>query len=158
MIALYNDEISNIAERLRLPLVSVCNKNKLPQERKQGMYVVNLENDYDKYGNKLAGSHWVCFSLMRNNSWYFDSMGCDLMPLEIERYLNAYNVYKNDDQVQSLGSEYCGHFCLAAMYYMHHHHGQARVVLNRFTDMFYHDLDSIHNYKILKKYLNSILD
>jgi len=155
MIALYSDEITEMCRKMNLPLIGVFNKNKLPHQQMTGLYVVNLEDDRDKFGYKLAGSHWVCFGILPNKHFYFDSMGVDLMPIEVSNFLNNFNIYCNDVQVQAIGTEYCGYFCLGVMAHIYNNHGTGKVLMHQFTDMFYNDLKSIHNYDILKKYIKN---
>ena len=79
---LSNFDLEDMAEKDRLDLIGVFNKDMLPKERVMGSYIINLQ-DYED-GN---GTHWVAFKIFDNKKCcYFDSFGFP-MPKEINAFL-----------------------------------------------------------------------
>ena len=63
---------------------------------------------------RMGGSHWTCFVLIDNNSYYFDSFGgtpdkflLNQLPKPI-----IYHNYK----IQDINSKLCGSYCLYFLY------------------------------------------
>ena len=66
-----NFDIEEIAKGLKLPIIGVFSKDKLPQRRSVGSYYVNME-DHDKG----SGTHWVFMRIFDcGSAVYFDSFG-----------------------------------------------------------------------------------
>lgn len=110
---LSNIDIEEICDSLKLPLVGVFSKNKLPRERQIGSYYINLQDAED--GN---GTHWTWFRIFENGkAVYFDSFGVQL-PEDIKEFLKPFApVPYSNRQIQDIHSSYCGWFCLACDYY-----------------------------------------
>lgn len=110
---LSNTDIEEICDSLKLPLVGVFSKNKLPQVRHIGSYYINLQDEED--GN---GTHWTWFRIFENGkAVYFDSFGFQL-PEDIKEFLKPFApIPYNNRQIQDINSSYCGWFCLACDYY-----------------------------------------
>ena len=49
-----NFDLEKLARFYKLPLVSICMKNELPPEPKEGCYIVNMQSS--SAGN---GTHWL---------------------------------------------------------------------------------------------------
>ena len=60
---LSNFDIIDLANHLKLPLVGVYSKDKLPKKLIKGSFVVNLGDA------KTGGSHWTAFSTQDKNTW-----------------------------------------------------------------------------------------
>lgn len=62
-----------------------------------------------------SGSHWVCMYIQNGKGEYFDSYGLAPMLDEFTDFLNT-NCYQswtyNRQELQSLDSEVCGHYCI----------------------------------------------
>ena len=56
--------------------------NNLPNKIKKGAYVINL----DECEN--TGTHWVSFFVKPKFAVYFDSFGIELIPKEINKFIN----------------------------------------------------------------------
>ena len=53
----------------------------LPEEIKDGAYVINL----DEHGD--TGTHWVALVCKKNKIVYFDSLGVEHIPEEIKKFI-----------------------------------------------------------------------
>ena len=104
-----NFQLQEIAEERGLDLIGVFSKDKLPNERVAGSYIVNLQ-DYDDGG----GAHWVVFKIFSNaKCCYFDSFGMP-MPQDVNSWLMKFKpVATNNRHIQHIKSQLCGYFCLA---------------------------------------------
>ena len=79
--ALTNDQLFNLAKKMRVPLVFADFKSDLKNHKLQHnkYYIVNLENEYDENGKENDGSHWVGFQSNKYpnghiENIYFDSV------------------------------------------------------------------------------------
>lgn len=151
MSVISNFDIEELATVLNLPLVGVYSKNRLPKEKKQGYYVVNLQNDVDENGDQLEGTHWVCFGIFKKNAFYFDSYGF-ICPVEVKKFLKGFNTYYNTQQIQSLNATCCGWYCVGACHYINKNDGSMIDKLVDYIKMF-EENDLKKNDKILYKYL-----
>lgn len=85
-------------------------RDKLPSKilpREVG--IVNLDSSDGK------GTHWVCYSKMKENIYYFDSFGLD-PPMELQEYLKGKDkksfIELSTFQIQKFGTHHCGYYCL----------------------------------------------
>lgn len=99
------------------------------------------------------GEHWVCMYIDDSGRYgeYFDSLG--LPPDEnFETYLNEHCAYWtfNDRQIQSIISDYCGHY---AVYYcfMRSRGLDLRKIVNKFTS------DTAFNDALVETFVCSLL-
>ena len=53
----------------------------LPEEIKDGAYVINLDEHAD------TGTHWVALVCKKNKIVYFDSLGVEHIPEEIKKFI-----------------------------------------------------------------------
>ena len=69
---------------------------------------VNIDN------GSMGGTHWTCFIVKDNKSYYFDSFGGqpDKFPLKQLPKPIKYHNYK----IQDINSKLCGSFCLYFLY------------------------------------------
>ncbi len=111
-----NFDIEEIAQGLKLPIVGVFSKDKLPQRRSIGSYYVNME-DHDK-GN---GTHWVFMKIFPAGfACYFDSFGVS-PPEDVRDFLKPFVPFPfSNRQIQDVKSENCGRFCIICDYFFTH--------------------------------------
>jgi hypothetical protein len=154
MSVLSNFDIVAISEWLGIPLVTVCFKDQLPTQKKEGYYVVNLESEIVPNSN---GSHWVCLYVgkQKGRSFYYDSMGVPYMPKEIEQFTKEFHPYCNNRQVQSIDSTYCGWWTIAFMYsHYTNPHTSAKTLTNNFDSCY---CDPKNNYNKLVSFFEKII-
>ena len=98
----------------------VYSRNNLPNKIKKGAYVINL----DEYEN--TGTHWVSLFVKTNEVIYFDSFGIELIPKEINKFINndmtksssLKRIKSNIFRIQAYDSIMCGYFCIEFINYM----------------------------------------
>ena len=61
----------------------VYSGDNLPNEIKDGVYVINLDDYSD------IGTHWVALYVYNDNVTYFDSFGVEHIPKEIKTFING---------------------------------------------------------------------
>jgi len=152
-----NFDILEIGKSLKLPIIGVFSKDKLPQKRSVGSYYVNMEDH-----NKGNGTHWVYMRIFDcGSALYFDSFGVN-PPEDVKYFLNPFAPFPfSNRQIQDLKSEHCGRFCILCDYYFTH---QVKKKLKN-NDLVAESFDdwlnswSIHtatNDKILKERINQL--
>lgn len=147
---LTNLDLEAIAKYLKLKdFRGVFSKDELPVRKKEGSYIINLENSVNEKGKPLGGTHWTCFRLYENKKEYFDSFGV-VFPLEVEKYM-GFPIEYNEKQIQDFNSVNCGWFCVAYLYF-----AERKVSMNKFQKMFCDD--TAENDRILKNYIQDILN
>jgi hypothetical protein len=111
-----NFDIEEMAEGLKLPIVGVFSKDRLPQKRIVGSYYINME-DHDKGG----GTHWVFARIFPNGkAIYFDSFGVQT-PEQVRDFLKPFSPFAcSHRQIQDIQSQNCGRFCILLDYYFTH--------------------------------------
>ena len=151
---LTNIDIEEIANQLKLPMVGVFSKDKLPEKRYIGSYYINLQDEAD--GN---GTHWTFFRIFPSSkAIYFDSFGLP-MPIEVKTFLEPFApVPYSNRHIQDVKSSYCGWFCLACDFYFEYdakdkkRGGDIEEQYDDFLNMF--SANQSINDKILKEYLS----
>lgn len=110
---LSNFDLEDICEKCNFDLIGVFSKNKIPEKKKVGSYIINMQNQED--GN---GTHWIVFKIFENGkALYFDSFGIS-MPKEIDNFLKIFKpVGINNRHIQDINSVKCGYFCIAFIQY-----------------------------------------
>lgn len=107
---LTNFDIAIEIKKMEIPnFRGIYSKNFLPSIRKNGFYIVNLDDD--KKGHN--GTHWVCAYErgLDKDSEYFDSFGV-VPPKEILEFLSS-PIKSNNKQIQDFeNSDACGWFCI----------------------------------------------
>lgn len=128
---LTNFDIEKLAKRMDVPLAFCGFKDDLPKTIKPNKYYcINMEDEFDKDGERNDGSHWTGFIVQKNATGkvtplYFDSFGSP--PPQIVTKTIQKNFDKKIDwttpDVQSLMSNACGwyqlawaHYCLGSEY------------------------------------------
>jgi hypothetical protein len=147
---LSNVDIEDICQNLKLPLVGVFSKDRLPDKPYVGSYYINMEN-YDA-GN---GTHWVFARIFPSGeAIYFDSFGVK-SPTEVETYLKPFRPFAtNNRQIQDIQSDKCGLYCVACDYYFDYYAKPKEDIYESFDDFLnMWSKDTIRNDKILKEYL-----
>lgn len=159
---LTNYDIEKICEKLDLPLVGVFMKDDLPQTRKIGSYIINMDNSDGE------GTHWVFAKIfcddndddnefiLNDKSYkycgalYFDAFGIG-MPQEIEKFLEPFSKKSvNKKQIQNINSSQCGWYCIYCDYFLEFD-GEGKTFTSRFKDFInVWDDDPKKNLQLLK--------
>jgi hypothetical protein len=140
-----NFELIDHAKKLKLPLIGVFSKDKLPEKCFVGSYIINLEN------SSGGGTHWTYLRIFGDKKVvYFDSFGLP-PPQEIVRFVKHFAF--NSRQIQDLYATTCGYYCLACDHYLETTKGPVYDVYDDFLNMF--KGDTKENDKILSNYLKA---
>lgn len=111
-----NDDLNKIARFYNLPLVGVCQRDKLCELPyvNNGFYIINTQPSTQGYGK-----HWQCLYLNKQTSFYFCSFG-NPPPTDVVHYCRNYSKHlKNNNLIiQNIKSDNCGYFCIAFMLFM----------------------------------------
>lgn len=151
---LSNFDLINICKLLKLNLIGVSAKDKIPEElENKGFYIINLNNQYQ------PGSHWTCFYILNKSVIYFDSFG-EKAPIELYIILQKNkitNIYNNLDQIQYIKSTGCGYYCLSFIIYISSFKNTKFSIQNleKFNKIF--SDDEKKNDKILQTYIINFL-
>jgi len=93
-------------------LVMICMKDELPNDLKDGNYIINLQNSYEN------GSHWTCFIKFKNEIFYYDSFGVIMPQNQYDIFLkNVDNIYYINKHDQNLDATSCGWWCISFLYF-----------------------------------------
>jgi hypothetical protein len=112
-----DQELSSICKRIGVPLIGIYTKDKLPKERRNGAYIINMQDD-----NAGSGSHWSSFIIEGRHAAYFDSFGIHA-PANVQLYLYPYRPYLyNTKHIQSIQTGFCGEYCAFWLKYMYQFH------------------------------------
>ena len=90
----------------------VYSRDNSPNEIKDGIYVINL----DEYSD--IGTHWIALYVKNNDITYFDSFGVEHIPKEIIKSIGQKNVIANIFRIQAYDSIICGYFCIGFINFM----------------------------------------
>ena len=90
----------------------VYSRNNLPNKIKKGAYVINL----DEYEN--TGTHWVSLFVKPKYTIYFDSLGVEHIPKEINKFIGNSDIKSNIFRIQAYDSIMCRYFCVEFINYM----------------------------------------
>ena len=106
-------ELENMARKLGIPLITITTKDQLPKDKKNGAYIINMQDNDDG-----SGTHWTCFIIEGRHASYFDSFGLHA-PANVQLYLYPYRPYLyNTKQIQSPTTGFCGEYCIFWLKYM----------------------------------------
>ena len=112
---LSNIDLEELAKHYKLPLIAVTMKDELPNQLKNGNYIINLQSS--SQGN---GTHWTALKVINKQTIYFDSFG--LWPSEeIKEFVKTRDNTKlafTTKEIQNYKSENCGYFCLAFLLFL----------------------------------------
>lgn len=150
-----NFDIEEIAKSLKLPIVGVFSKDKLPQKRYIGSYYINMEDS-----DKGSGSHWVFFRVFPfGKAVYFDSFGINA-PEQVRDFLKPFTPFAfSNRQIQDIHSSNCGRFCIMCDYYFSHQVSKLnRNNVDEYFDDFLNSwsIDTKLNDKILQERFNKL--
>jgi hypothetical protein len=165
-MSLSNTEVFELAKKMQVPLVFCNFKTKLKEHKLKynRSYIINLEDEFDEYGERNSGSHYVCFQINKypngkTEGIYFDSFG-QPQPDTLTEYLGGILPH-NDKDVQSLMANACGWYDLAFLHYINSFSGRTGDLYtdaNHFINMF-EDLnkskDHLKNEFVLKHFFRS---
>ena len=85
----------------------VFSRDNLPNNIKNGAYVINLDEYHD------IGTHWVALYVNNKTIIYFDSFGVEPIPKEIIKFIgNNKKLIANIYRIQAYDSIMCGYFCI----------------------------------------------
>ena len=98
----------------------VYSRNNLSKKIKKGAYVINL----DEYEN--TGTYWIALFVETNEAIYFDSLGMEHIPKEINKFIKndttklsaIARIKSNIFRIQAYDSIMCGYFCIEFIKYM----------------------------------------
>ena len=94
------------------PKFNGVNSRKKLSITKDGAFVINLDK------NELIGSHWIALYVNDNNVTYFDGLGVENIPKEIQKFIGSKNFITNIYRIQAYNSMMCGYFCIGLIYFM----------------------------------------
>ena len=143
-----NFDIIEICKQRKIPLINVIAKDEENLMKKNGNYVINLQN------HNQRGSHWTALVMTKSDCIYMDSFG-QPPPQEVDDFLkNKYkkeNINYNTMIIQDMKSDYCGYFCIAFLKSNKENKNKGLLrKLNIFQNIF--STDTIKNDKLLFKY------
>lgn len=145
-----NVALEEKAVRLHIPLVGVFSKDKLPITKKDGGYIINLQDS-----DKGSGTHWTAFYVEGSSRVYFDSFGV-IPPLSVQRFLRNKYVYSTK-HIQNIQSEICGYYVLYFLWFMWNHRNRIRDVRQRFCAFLrLFSKDPTKNKTLLQKYIKPL--
>ena len=90
----------------------VYSRDNLPDEIKDGAYVLNL----DEYSDIVT--HWVALYVNNKTVTYFDSFGVEHIPKEIKKFISDKNIIANVFRIQAHDSVMCEYFCFGLIDFM----------------------------------------
>ena len=99
---------------------SVCLKDNLSNEIKDGAYIINL------------GTNWVALYVSNNDVTYFDSFRVEHIPKEIKIFISNKNIKTNIFRIQAYDSIMCVYFCIGFINFL-----LAGKTLTDFTNLFF---------------------
>ena len=100
---LTNFEIQKYYED-ELRFSGVYSRDNLPNEIKDGAYVINLDEHTD------IGIHWIALFCNKNEIVYFHSFGVEHIPEEIKEFIGNRNIKASIFRIQENNSIMCGYF------------------------------------------------
>jgi len=169
-MSLTDQQIYQLAERMRIPMAKVCFKDELPRKLEfNKTYIVNLQDSADEDGNDNDGTHWTMLQCNQTPNgtkecFFFDPYGAP--PSENIKKVVANTNGKpglpyNTKDIQSLMNNACGFYCLAmahfvnsSQYRSNHLHTDVETFLDMFDDL-NKSVDFKKNEYILKHFFRS---
>ena len=91
---------------------SVYSRDDLPKTKRNGAYVINLDEYED------VGTHWIALYVKNNKITYFDSFGVEHVPKEVKRFIEHKSIKRNIFRIQADNSIMCGYFCIGFIDFM----------------------------------------
>ena len=91
----------------------VFSRDNLPNNIKNGAYVINLNEYHD------IGTHWVALYVNNKTATYFDSFGVEHIPTEIMKFIaRKKKIRRNIYRIQAYNSILCSYFCIGSINFM----------------------------------------
>ena len=126
-MSLTDTQIYKLAERMRIPIASVCFKDELPSKLQfNKSYIINLQDSIDEDGQENDGTHWTMLQCNQypngtKECFFFDPYGAP--PSEVIKKAVASTNGKpglpyNTKDIQSLMNNACGFYCLALAHFI----------------------------------------
>ena len=85
----------------------VFSRDNLPNNIKNGAYVINLDEYHD------IGTHWVALYVNNKIVIYFDSLAVEHIPKEIKKFIALKKkLIRNIYRIQAYDLIMCGYFCI----------------------------------------------
>ena len=91
----------------------VFSRDNLPNNIKNGAYVINLDEYHD------IGIHRVALYVNNKTIIYFDSIGVEHIPREIMKFIARKKIITNIYRIQAHVSIMCGYFCIGLINFMY---------------------------------------
>lgn len=104
--------------------------------------------------SKKPGAHWVAtYVNEKSYGYYFDSYGIKpYIPDHVSRLRrNCKTLRHNDQQLQSVSSNVCGHFCIMFLYFM-----ASDIGFQNFLNLFSNDVHC--NDAVVKEFVDQLVD
>ncbi len=128
---LSNSDLYSICIKLKLKLNGIYMKDEIPNDLKEGNYIINLQNSYEN------GSHWTCFIKDKNNIFFYDSFGVvpcqNIYDISLKNNLNLFYIDKYD---QNIDATSCGWWCISFLYFMNNTRGPMLNNMKKFDKKF----------------------
>ena len=105
---------------------SVYSRDNLPNNVKNGAYVINLDEYHD------IGTHWVALYVNSKSVTYFNSFGVEHIPKGIEKFIGNKSIITNIFRIQAHDSLICGYFFIGFIDFMFNDNS-----LTDFTNLFF---------------------
>ena len=86
--------------------------NNLPNNIKNGAYVINLDEYHD------IRTHWVAWYVYYKTVTYFDSFRVEHIPKEIMKFIARKKIITNTYRIQAYDSIMCNYFCIGFINFM----------------------------------------
>jgi len=115
---LSNFDIESIFHSYKTPLTFIGMKDQLPEEVKDGNYIINLQSSTE--GN---GTHWLALRIVKENAFFCDSFGAS-PPTEVVNFVKrreGSHLGFNNFIVQALKSENCGYYASSLLIFLNRH-------------------------------------
>ena len=90
----------------------VYSRDNLPNEIKDGAYVINLDEHSD------IGTHWIALYVNAKTMTYFDSFRVEHIPKEIKKFINNKKIIGNIFRIQAYDLVMCGYYCIGFIHFM----------------------------------------
>ena len=90
----------------------VFGRNNLPNNIKNGAYVINLDKYHD------IGTHWVALYVYNKTVTYFDSFEVENIPKEIMKFIVRKKIITNIYRIQAHDSIMCVYFFIGFITFM----------------------------------------
>ena len=90
----------------------VYSRDNLPDKMKDGVYVINLDEDSD------TGAHGIALYVNIKTVTYFDRFGVEHVPKEVKKIINNKNIITNIFRIQAYDSVMCRYFCIGFIDFM----------------------------------------